>query len=308
MVLISPVFMEMTKVPRYPLVVALFFCIILGSYPGNAGEFIDSAGRKVIIEGSPKRIISLAPNITEILFYLGLGDRVVGVTFHCNYPREARERPKVGAYHKASVEEILILSPDLVIATMDGNEPHVVSALEHAGIAVFVINPRSLFGVLDSILKIGEICGIPVIAQARVWELNKRIEGIKYRANAFPPQKVFLQLNTNPLITVGAHTFHQDLITLSGGVNIFGDIQTFYPRVSLEEVIKRAPDVILISSMDPKAEFEKAREGWMKWNSIPAVRDGRVYLIDSDLIDRPGPRAFDGLEKMQELVQQGIKR
>lgn len=281
--------------------------IIAGWAPSApCAEFRDFLGRTITLEGEPKRIIPLAPSLTEILYSLGLGERVVGVTQFSSYPPEAAAKPKVGSYINLNVEAILRLRPDLIIATKDGNEPGVVDMLAQAGIAVFVVNPRNVQETIGTIGDIGRVCGIPERAGQLTQLLEKRLDNVVGKTALKRKPLVFLQINLKPIMTVNRHTFHHDLIRLSGGRNLTADASITYPRISIEEVIERRPDVILISSMERGGRYEKARQEWMKWTSIPAVRNGRVYLIDSDLIDRPSPRIIDGLEAMARLVHPDI--
>jgi iron complex transport system substrate-binding protein len=260
--------------------------------------FKDALGRNVVIQEPPKRIIPLAPNLTEILYALGLGDRVVGVTNHCDFPPEASLKPKVGSYINLNVEEIISLSPDLVIGTVDGNERIILDLLEQAKVKVFFVNPRTVRQVIDTIVTLGRLCGAPEHAQALSRKLTKRMNYVVERTRSRKKPLVFLQIQIQPIMTVNKNTVHDDLIRLAGGRNMAAEDPVTYPRISMEEVIQRRPEVILISSMERGGRFEKARQDWMKWTSIPAVQNKRVYLIDSDLIDRASPRLIDGLEIM----------
>ena len=262
----------------------------------------DAIDREVSLHGPPKRIISLAPSLTEILYRLGLGDRVVGVTNHCNYPPEAAAKPKVGSYINLNVEQIVSLAPDLVIGTMDGNERTVVETLERAGINVYLVNPRNVREAILTIVLLGELCGVEQEALAVAAELTRRVDRVVQMTSSRQRPLVFLQINLHPIMTVNSRTIHHDLIRLAGGENMTAREPITYPRISMEEIIGRQPDVILISSMQRGGRFEKAREEWLRWTSIPAAKMGRVHLIDSDLIDRPSPRVVEGLERMAELI------
>lgn len=270
--------------------------------PSSCATFKDSLGRDVPMPAPPKRLIALAPNLTEILYALGLEDQVVGVTDHCNYPPEASLKPKVGSYIHLNVERIISLSPDLVIGTMDGNERYILDLLEQAHIKVFFVNPRDLRQAIQTITAIGLVCGLSAkarqLSDALTLRVNRVVEAVRDRTRPL----VFLQINIQPIMTVNRNTVHHDLIHLAGGDNMAADEPVTYPRISLEEVIRRKPEVILVSSMEREGRFEKARQDWLQWTSIPAVQHGRVHLIDSDLIDRPSPRVVDGLEIMAKLL------
>jgi iron complex transport system substrate-binding protein len=277
--------------------------ILQGTINNSCGEtYTDAVGREVVIDHAPSRIVPLAPSLTEILYYLGLGDKVVGVTSYSYYPPEALKKPKVGSYIDLNIEKIITLGPDLVIGTKDGNNPGIVDLLEQAKIPTYIVNPRNVVEVIDTIRIIGSLCGVGEKADRLAQGLKARFDRIKKGVETQKKPLVFLQINLHPIMTVNRNTFHHDIITLAGGINMAADSSISYPRISIEEVINKKPEVLIISSMERGGEFEKARQEWLKWTSIPAARDGKVYLIDSDLIDRPSPRIIDGIEAMAKLI------
>jgi iron complex transport system substrate-binding protein len=219
-----------------------------------------------------------------------------------HYPPEATSKPKVGSYINLNVEKIISLSPDLVIGTADGNEPGVVRLLEQAGIPVFIVNPRDVREVIGVVDTLGKVCGSPKVAGNLSRALTEKVDNILEKTKQRKRPLVFLQINVKPIMTINRHTFHHDLIRIAGGINMTADEPITYPRISLEEVLRRKPDVILISSMERGGRFERARQGWLNWTSIPAVKNGRVHLVDSDLIDRPSPRMIRGLEDMARFI------
>jgi iron complex transport system substrate-binding protein len=276
--------------------------VVLWVSSSPCATFKDALGREISVPAPPKRLIALAPNLTEILYALGLGDRVVGVTNHCNYPPEASLKPKVGSYIHLNVEQIISLSPDLVIGTMDGNERYVLDLLEQARIKVFFVNPRDVRQAIETISTVGLVCGVPERARQIAGRLTTRVDRVVEATGAKRKPLVFLQIHIQPIMSVNRNTVHHNLIHLAGGENMTADELVTYPRISLEEVIRRKPEVILVSSMEREGRFEKARQDWLQWTSIPAVQKGRVHLIDSDVIDRPAPRVVDGLEIMAKLL------
>jgi iron complex transport system substrate-binding protein len=269
--------------------------------------FKDALGREVTLKGEPRRIVALAPSLTEIIYFLGLGDRVVGVTKFSYFPPEAAHKPRVGTYIDLNVEKVISLSPDLVIGTADGNQPGVVDLLEQAGIAVFIVNPRNIRQAIDTVATVGRLCGVPKRANTLSTQLAQRVDRIINKTKSKRKPLVFLQINLRPIMTVNKDTFLHDLIQLAGGNNMTKEETITYPRISLEEVIRKKPEVIIISSMERGGRFEAARLEWMKWRSIPAVKNGRVHLIDSDLIDRPSPRIVEGLEAMARFIHPEVK-
>ena len=272
-----------------------------------AATFKDALGRTVTLKTPPKRIVSMAPSLTEILYYLGLEDRIAGVTQFSYYPPEAARKPNVGSYINLNAERIVSLNPDLAIGTKDGNKPTTVRLLEQAGIPVYIVNPRNIEDVISTIYAIGELCGVGKRAKELSTRLGTRVNRIWAKTMSLKKPLVFLQINIKPIMTVNKNTFHHDVIRLAGGDNMTSDEPITYPRISIEEVMRKGPDVIIISSMERGGSFERARKGWMKWSSIPAVKERRVHLINSDLLDRPSPRIVKGLETMARLIHPEVE-
>ncbi len=274
----------------------------LGCAEARAARFQDALGREVVLEKPPQRIVALAPSLTEILYALGLGERVVGVTAFSDYPPQASHKPKVGSYARVNVEQVLSLNPDLVLATKDGNKPRTVRLLERAGIPIFVVNPRNVRQALETISSVAAICGAAEAGRRLEAGLRKRMEAVQHTIQGLALPLVFLQINIQPIMSVNRNTFHHDVIRLAGGKNMTADAVMTYPRIGIEEVIRRKPEVIIISSMERGGRFLQARTEWLKWPAVPAARHGRVYLMDSDLLDRPSPRLIQGLEIMARLL------
>lgn len=284
------------------LTIMIFFAILGAACISHGNSFKDAVERNVVIDRTPSRIVPLAPSLTEILYYLGLGDKVVGVTNYSYYPPEALEKPKVGSYIDINIEKILTLGPDLVLGTKDGNKPGIVDLLEQAKIPTYIVNPRNVVEVIETVRIVGRLCGVEEKADMLADKLDARLARIREGVKDKKKPLVFLQINLHPIMTVNKNTFHQDIITIAGGINMTAESRINYPRVSIEEVLRRKPEIMIISSMDRGGEFEKARVEWLNWKSVPAARDGKVYLIDSDLIDRPSPRIIDGIEAMAKLI------
>jgi iron complex transport system substrate-binding protein len=254
-----------------------------------------------------QRIVSLAPNITEILFALGLGDRIIGVTKHCNYPAEALSKTSVGSYIDLNIEKILALNPDLVIATADGNEKRSVERLAVFKIPILITNPKNLDEVFETIKTIGRITQQEHRAEIMVRSLKKRADWVIQACLPLSRPRVFLQINEHPLITVGKDTFHNNLIKLAGGINISGKDIIKYPKYSLEQVLRSQPDVLLITTMERGVMAERKKERWRQWGQIPAVKLGRIHILNSDLLDRPSPRLIDGLEALAKAIHPELR-
>ena len=265
-------------------------------------KFVDEVNREVAISFPPQRIVSLAPNITEILFSLGLDKEIVGVSMHCNFPEKAKSKVQVGSYISLDFERIISLKPDLIFATGAGNTREMVERLEKLGVPTYTIFPKNFSDVLKSIGHLGEVVGREKEATGIIQGMKQRSQKVIELTKDLSRPRVFLQIGEAPMITVGKGSFADDLVTLAGGENIAGKEKEMYPRWGMEEILKRSPEVILISSMNPKGDYQRILQGWSRWKMIPAVQNGRVHLIDSDLIDRPSPRIIDGLEEMARIL------
>jgi cobalamin transport system substrate-binding protein len=259
--------------------------------------------------GLPERIISLAPGNTEILFALGLGDKVVGVTDYCNYPPEALEKPKVGGFSTVDIEKVLSLAPDLILAANIHIET-VVPELERRGLRVVTLNPQTIDEVLTSITQVGALTGTEAKASQLVNEMRGRIEAVTDRVSSFSDAqkpRVFCLTWQDPIWTAGHGTFMGDMIEEAGGKNIFGDVDG-NKTVDLETVITRNPQVILVDT-----GMGSSGEGPFNWaknedrlKGTDARMNNRIYSVDSDLIDRPGPRIVDGLELIAKCIHPEI--
>jgi iron complex transport system substrate-binding protein len=287
-----------------------YLVLIVGTiWPSSLRAVSDfEAYNRQVVPQDYQRIVSLAPSITEILFALGLGDRIVGVTKHCDYPAEALTKTSVGSYIDLNIEKILALNPDLVIATADGNEKGSVDRLAVFKIPVLITNPKNLDEVFETIKIIGRVTKKEKRAENMVRSLKKRADWIVQACLALSRPRVFLQINDHPLITVGKDTFHNHLINLAGGINISGNDSNKYPKYSLEQVLRSKPDVLLITSMERGAMAERKKERWRQWGQLPAVKQGRIHILDSDLLDRPSPRLVDGLEALARAIHPELKR
>ncbi|MDX9786633.1 MAG: cobalamin-binding protein [Desulfobacterales bacterium] len=292
---------------QYRLIAILIVLSISGfSFDTEAREVSDAVNRRVTVPDLPKRVVALAPSVTEIVFAIGRQDLLKGVTQYSNYPPEAGAIYKVGSYVKLDLERIVALKPDLCIATKDGNPKEIVERLMSLGICVYVIDPRSLDTMLDSITQIGVLLNATDAACALVRSLQNRIDEVaRLVANVEHRPKVFIQIGVTPIVSVGTQTFIHELIERAGGVNLArGD--TPYPRFSREQVLALAPEVIIITSMDRAAVFEQIKAQWSRWPTIQAAKNQRIYVEDSDLFDRPTPRLVDALERLIRLIHPAL--
>ncbi len=254
----------------------------------------DDVGNTVTLNARPQRIISLAPSHTEILYALGLGDRMVGVTEYCNYPPEAAEKPKVGGFSDVDLEQVVGLEPDLVLAT-SLHTAEVVPALQERGIVVFVADPQTVLEVLETIRTIGHITGKDQAAEALIARMQERIDAVQATIGDAPRPTVFWELGPE-LYTAGPGSFLNDLILMAGGENIAADADSPWPQLNLEAIVLKDPAIVVLADHNygETAEMVTQRPGW---GNITAVRESRIIeLIDDDIFSRPGPRIVEGLE------------
>ena len=268
----------------------------------------------VIYAEVPHRIISLAPNITEILFAMGLGDNIVGVTSFCDYPEKAKEKPKVGGMSNPSLEAILSLNPDIVVMTTDGNPKEIEERLRSLRIKTFVFKARRLHELPDRIRDLGAALGVKSNSDTLAQEIEtaiNRFAGKKQATsinNSSPisrqstrKNKILFIVWPEPLIVAGRGTAIDDAITLLGGENIASKAKISYPKYSIEEIIHQAPDVILIGKGHMNMN-EVSRELLKRIAIVPAVKNGAVFYV-SDNLYRLGPRVIKGIEEIAECLK-----
>ena len=261
----------------------------------------DDLGNEVTIEAEPQRIVSMAPNHTQILYALGLGDKVVGVTEYCNYPPEAQEKPKVGGFSNIDLEQVVGLDPDLVLGT-SLHAQSVEPALVERGLKVVLINPETVEDVLEKIVLVGRVTGREGAAIALSAALRGRIEATMEKVQeAENKPRVYWELS-NDLYTAGPGSFIDDLIVRAGGINIAADAKEQWPQLNLEALILADPEVIVLADhpYGETAEVVKARPGWA---DISAVKNDRIVeVLDDDLVSQPGPRVAEALEFVAKVL------
>ena len=262
----------------------------------------DQLGREIRVPDNPKRVIALAPSITEIIFALEQQDRLKGTTQFSNYPAEAAKLPKVGSYVRLDLERIVALSPDLCIAIKDGNPKAIIDRLQSLNIPVFAVNPHDLESMMQTIQRIGGILNASAKAKTLVEDMRSRmqqVDALVARIDRRP--RVFIQIGISPIISAGQNTFIHELIVRAGGINVAAG-NSAYPHFSREQVLALAPDVLIITSMSRSGAFEKAKADWNRLSDMPAVRQKRIYTVNSDVFDRPSPRLLDALEILTRLL------
>jgi iron complex transport system substrate-binding protein len=272
-----------------------------------AGTVTDEIGRSVNITPRPQRIVSLAPGITETLYALSLDDKIVGVTTFCDWPAAVRKKPKIGGFTNPSIEKIVSLKPDLIIATADGNRKDTVQQLERLGLPVYVISPSNIDGFLRSILNIGEITNREKDAEKLVEKFQKRLNNIVHQICHKNKPRVFFQLGLEPVFTVGRGTLINEIIERAGGINVAGHDTAHYPIYSAEGIMGASPEIIIFAPMINDKNFAAVKRFWQKFGELPAIKNNKIYPIDADLINRASPRIFDAVEIMALIFHPDIK-
>lgn len=266
---------------------------------------LDDTGRTVQVPARVERIVSLAPNLTEIVYALGLETRLVGVTNQCDFPPEAQSKPRVGDVINPNLERIIELKPDLVLATPAGNRRETADALERLGVPVYGVDPRSIAGVFASLRRLADLLGVAQAGEALAAQLEARLAALDaWLATPERPRVLFV-IWLEPLQTVGNDTFLNDLLRRAGAESVTGGIQQSWPRLSIEEVLARNPDYLVL----PRTHSLEARLSTLiqrpPWERLRAVEQGRIVWLD-DAVLRPGPRLVDAVEHLARALHPEI--
>lgn len=290
------------RIFRFLFCAALLLSISCGGSREGAYEEIPEASGEGVY---PARIICMAPSITEIVFALGLGDRVVGVSDFCDYPPEALEKQMIGGVVNPNMEAIVALDPDLVLALPNATHESLFRSLRLLGMNVITIRNDRLQDLFTMIEKIGEETSRQGEAAEMSSSLRAKFSEIGERVAGFPKKKVMFIVGVEPLFVAGKGTYIDELIEIAGGENIAGDSLAKYPQLGIETVVSKAPEVILYTSFNfdltPKQEA-MAKDLWSPYQSIPAVRDGRIHGLVADYVTLAGPRLVIGIEDMARAI------
>lgn len=253
---------------------------------------------------APQRIVSLTPALTETLFAVGAGDRVVGVTQFCDYPPEAKSRPKVGGYVNPSVEAVIALKPDLVLVSPGPGNRDAALAMQRSGLRVEIVPAETLQESLAAVELVGRLTGDVQKARELAATVRARLDGVAKRVSSAPRVRALFSIQTDPIIVAGRDTLPSQILEVAGGTNVVEAPR--YPRLDVEAVAAAKPEVILQARMDlttPAAHDEGAF--WKRWPAIPAVAAGRVVVLPDDLTLRPGPRVGDAAEELASILHGG---
>ncbi len=273
-----------------------FALVLLSAAPCLATRVLtDEVGRRVELPDHPHRIVCLVPSVTDTVFALGAGADVVAVSDFTKYPAEALKKPSVGSTTRPSIETILSLHPDLVLGIQTGAPNASTAEIERLGIPVFLVGPHGLAGILRSVTSLGDALNRRPEAASLLTGLERRISAVQSRTQNLPRPSVFMPVWYDPITTIGKHAFITEVIAVAGGRSITDDLTPDWPQMSLEALIARAPEtLLLVRGGRTTLDVLRDRPGW---NSLPAVKNRRVFYVD-DRIDLPSPVAIDALEDL----------
>jgi iron complex transport system substrate-binding protein len=255
----------------------------------------DETGRKITVPDHPHRVVCLVPSVTDTVFALGSGDDVVAVSDYTTYPPEALKKPSIGSLVKPSIETILSFHPDLVLGTSIPGSTETASQLQTVGIPVYFVDPHGLAGILQSVTNVGQALNRVPQAAALNANLARRIQAVKARTADKPKPRVLVPVWYDPIVTIGKHAFITEIVEAAGARSVTDDLIPDWPQISMETVIARAPDaLLLIRGGKISIDMLQNRPGW---SSLPVIRAGKVYYVDSGIQD-PSPVAINALEEL----------
>lgn len=263
-----------------------------------AVEVIDDAGTRIVLAQPARRIVSLAPHLTEQLFTVGAGDRIVGTTEFADFPAAAQRIPRVARAHNVDLERVAALKPDLIVLWGSGFPPATAAALRRLEVPVFISEPGSLADIASSLQRLGVLTGLDGAAAAA--DFRRKIDAARSRYSARPPVRVFYQVWSAPLMTLSGRHVISEAIELCGGRNVFADLAPLVPQVSTEAVLSADPELILTA--EPGRRATDALDGWLRFPSLTAVRRGQLRTLDADRMNRHGPRLADEVQVLCEVI------
>ena len=275
----------------------LLLTLLLAAGSAQAAiDIADDTGQALHLAQPAKRIVSLAPHITEMLFAAGAGDRVVGAVQYRDYPEAAKKIARVGGYTSVDMEKVAALKPDLVVAWKSGNRGAHLDKLRALGIPVFINEPRRIDDVARSIAQLGKLAGTDSAGEAAAQAFRKRHAALAAKYSARPPVRIFYEAWNRPLMTINGEHLISDVIRLCGGDNVFAKLPMLAPTIDAEAVLAAMPEVIVASGMgEGRPEW---LDDWRKWTKLPAVAQGNLFFIPPDQIQRHTPRILDGAERL----------
>ena len=281
-----------------PALAVLAGWLCLGAAQAEAIRALDDGGAKLVLSATARRVVTLAPHLTELVYAAGGAASLVGADSASDYPSAAADLPRIGDASGLDLERIVAMRPDLVLGWLSGNKPSDIARLRQLGLPVFLSEPRRLGDVARTLRVIGLMLGSARVAEQRADAFEVRLHALRVRATRLRPVSVFFEVWHQPLITVNTDHLISDVVALCGGYNALGALPALAPAVSLESVLAQDPEVILAAGLPPGA-----MAGWSRFPGLRAVQRHQVYEIDSDRVTRATPRVLDGAEQLCRLLE-----
>ena len=279
------------------LIATLALTLLCGTAFANI-TVTDDAGKTVTLKAPAKRILSLAPHVTELLYAAGAGDLIVGTVEYSDFPEAAKKIPRVGSHNSLDLERIVALKPDLIVIWLHGNSQKQLDRLLELGIPAFYNEPAKLDHIPRSIETLGTLTGTSTEARAAASAFRTKVETLRTRYANRAPVSLFYQVWSKPLTTLNGQHLVADVISLCGGKSLFADLKPKAPAVAMEAVIEADPETIVSTSI-----LKDGLELWAKWPRMRAVKNGHLFAMDGNIINRHGPRITDGAEKLCEILE-----
>ena len=264
----------------------------------------DDDGNVITLQKPAQRIVSMSPHVTELLFAAGGGERIVGAVTYSDYPEAAKKIPRIGTNRQIDMERVIALKPDLIVAWMHGSSERQIDTLRQLGIPIFHSEPLKLDGIADNVQRLGQLLGTENVAQPAAAQIRAQFAALTKQYASRPPVRMFYQVWDKPLYTLSGGSIVTDAMRVCGGVNIFADLKVTAPVVSIEGVLQADPEAIFGTA-------EKDYGGvtlWKQYTTMKAVRNGNLFTLDGELLNRAGPRMVDGTRAMCEMLEQARQR
>lgn len=285
---------------RTALIALLWAAVAVSAVAGEI-QVEDALGRKLVLPQPATRVVSLAPHLTEVVFAAGAGEQLVGAVAYSDYPEAAQAVPRVGSYDNVSVESLVALNPDLVLAWYSGNGPEVIKRAEALGLTVYVFESKTMESVAESLRVVGTLTGNEATAQAAADAFLKQLAHLRDTYSTRQEISMYYQIWDEPLMTLNGEHLISDVVKLCGGRNVFADSPVLVARISVESVIRADPQVIIASGMgEARPEW---LDDWRKWTSMTAVKNKQLYFVPPDVLQRHTPRIIEGATLMCEKLQ-----
>jgi iron complex transport system substrate-binding protein len=297
--------MNLTKRLKNQLLPILMAACSLTAYAAPV-TVKDDTGLTVTLPTPASRIVTLSPSVVEVTYAAGAGDKIVATVEYSDYPASALKIPRVGGHSKIDLEAVIAAKPDLVIAWQSGNSPSAIEKIRQLGIPVYISQPHKMVDIPGEIERIGTLAGTTHIAKKAAQDFRTRYNTLANKYRNRSPVTVFYQVWQNPLITIGGQQIMSDAVSLCQGQNIFADLKPLAPRVSFEAVIAANPEAIITSGMaDQNPEM---LDTWKKWPNLTATQRNNFFFVQSDLMNRSGPRILDGTQILCDALQTARNR